>query len=484
MHRKGFVRRFKALEILTEDQIEEIHKATLDVLWETGIRIEHEGALKVLEKNGCRVNYQGNRVYFPPRLVEECLRNCPSQFQLTARDPKDSLWVGDNRTYFGAAPGMTTVDLKTMEPRVPTRKEMYDAVTVLDALETVDYIMQYTPYFGFEGVPPAMAMIETLAAKLRNSTKFTAEGYSNDCEIFTIKMFQAVGADMFLSCLPSPPLTYHRGSIEACLRAVEAGFAIKVGGGGMYGGTAPATIAGATVTNNAELIAPIVLFQLIRPGTRIIVYNFNYPQNMRNGAPAFGAIECSLHTAIFNQTWRRYGLPTWDDSGEFSSSKGIDFQLGYEKSMNTLLPALCGGNGISVHGAIFGELTYHPFQAILDDDIVGMIGRFLQGVEVNTETLATDVIKAVGPIPGHFLNREHTQRWWKAEQFLPKAADRLTYPEWMEKGKKSALDYAGERMREILETHRVSLPLTPSQEEDIQRIIREAKEFYTQKGLI
>jgi hypothetical protein len=54
----------------------------------------------------------------------------------------------------------------------------------------------------------------------------------------------------------------------------------------------------------------------------------------------------------------------------------------------------------------------------------------------------------------------------------------------MEKGKKSALDYAGERMREILETHRVSLPLTPSQEEDIQRIIREAKEFYTQKGLI
>ena len=60
----------------------------------------------------------------------------------------------------------------------------------------------------------------------------------------------------------------------------------------------------------------------------------------------------------------------------------------------------------------------------------------------------------------------------------------MTYPEWMEKGKKSALDYAEERMRKILETHRVSLPLTPSQEEDIERIIREAKGFYTQKGLI
>jgi trimethylamine--corrinoid protein Co-methyltransferase len=344
--------------------------------------------------------------------------------------------------------------------------------------------MQYTPYFGFEGVPEAMAMIETLAAKLRNSTKFTAEGYSNDSEIFTIQMFQAVGADMFLSCLPSPPLTYAHASIEACLRTVEAGFAVKVGGGGMYGGTAPATVAGATVTNNAELLAPIVLFQLIKPGTRMIVYNFNYPQNMRDGAPVFGAIECSLHTAIFNQMWRRYGVPTWDDSGEFSNSKAIDFQCGYEKSMNTLLPALCGGNGISVHGAVFGELTYHPLQAILDDDVVGMIGRFLEGVEVNARTLAIDVIKAVGPIPGHFLNQEHTQKWWRSEQFLPRAADRLTYPEWMQKGKKNALDYAAERMQEILAKHRVSQSLTPGQEENIERIIRDAGQYYTRKGLI
>jgi len=484
MPRKGFTRRFRPLEILTEEQLEQIHRGTLDVLWDTGIRMEHEGALKILEKNGCRVDYESNRAHFPADLVETCLRQCPSNFQLNARDPKDGLLVGGNRTYFGAAPGMMTVDLETWESRVPTRKEMYDGVTILDALETVDFIMQYTPYFGFEDIPPSMGMIETLAAKLRNSTKFTAEGYSNDCEIFTIKMFQAVGADMFISCLPAPPLTYYRESIEACLRAVQAGFAIKVGGGGMYGGTAPATLAGATVSNNAELIAPIVLFQNIKPGTRIIVYNFNYPQNMRNGAPVFGAIECSLHTAIFNQIWRRYGLPTWNDSGEFSSSKGIDFQCGYEKSMNTLLPALCGGNGISVHGSIFGELTHHPLQAILDDDVVGVIGRFLQSVGVNDETLAIDVIKGVGPIPGHYLNTQHTQNYWKTEQFLPKAADRLTYPEWVGTGKKNALHYAKERMEEILATHRVSVPLTPSQEDDIERILQEAREYYTNKGLM
>jgi len=67
---KGFTRNFKPLEILTEEQVEAIHRGTLDVLWETGIRLEHERALKVLEKNGCKVDYESNRVHFPPGLVE------------------------------------------------------------------------------------------------------------------------------------------------------------------------------------------------------------------------------------------------------------------------------------------------------------------------------------------------------------------------------------------------------------------------------
>jgi len=69
MPRKGFTRKFKPLEILTDEQVQQIHRGTLDVLWETGIRIEHEGALKILEKNGCKVDYQSNRAHFPAYLV-------------------------------------------------------------------------------------------------------------------------------------------------------------------------------------------------------------------------------------------------------------------------------------------------------------------------------------------------------------------------------------------------------------------------------
>ena len=102
----------------------------------------------------------------------------------------------------------------------------------------------------------------------------------------------------------------------------------------------------------------------------------------------------------------------------------------------------------------------------------------MESVEVNDETMALDLINEVGPIPGFYLNKEHTRKWWKKEQFVPKVADRLTYPEWLKAGKKSCLDYAKERMGEILATHKVSLPLTRSQEEDIERILNEARKLF------
>jgi trimethylamine--corrinoid protein Co-methyltransferase len=287
---KAFTRRFKPLDILTEEQVQEIHRGTLEVLWETGIRFEHKRALQILEKNGCKVDYDNYRVQFPPGLVEESLRKCPSVWSGKARDPEDNVTIGGSTTYFAPFPGADIVDLDTWGYRKATRKEMYDGLVVLDALETVGCILQYTPYFAFEGVPPAMVMPECMAAKIRSSTKWNAEGFSNDSEIFTIQMAQAVGADMYVPCLPAPPLTYYTDTIEAALRAVEADFPVKVGDGAVYGGTAPATIAGATISNNAELIAPIVLLQCVKPGARILASNFNFPQNMRTGSPAFGQI--------------------------------------------------------------------------------------------------------------------------------------------------------------------------------------------------
>ncbi len=119
----------------------------------------------------------------------------------------------------------------------------------------------------------------------------------------------------------------------------------------------------------------------------------------------------------------------------------------------------------------------------MDDDIAGWIGRFIEGVEVTDETLAIDLIEEVGPIPGHYLNREHTRKLWKKEQYIPKVADRTSYPEWIEKGKQDALELAKNKVKEILDTH-VPTPLPKDQDKEIDKILEEARKYYREKDLM
>jgi trimethylamine--corrinoid protein Co-methyltransferase len=147
-----------------------------------------------------------------------------------------------------------------------------------------------------------------------------------------------------------------------------------------------------------------------------------------------------------------------------------------------LIAALSGSHIIDLHASIHGELSAHPVQAILDDDVAGMIGRMLEGILVDDDTMALEVIGQVGPVPGHFLGTEHTRRWWKEEWFTPEVADRLGYDEWQQSGKKSALDYARERFEEILATHQPK-PLTDEEEAEVEAILEEERGFYRERGL-
>ena len=482
---KGFTRNFPPLEMLTEEQVEAIHRGTLDVLWETGVRFESEKALKLFEENDCKVDFEERRVRLPPGLVEECLRKAPSSFRIKARNPKNDVVVGGNTTYFPPVQGQGILDLEARKMRVATRKENYDGVTILDALDTVHLLVCYSPYFGFEGVPPVMAILESAAAKFRNSSKVNWSGYSNECEIFTIQMAKLLGADILGNYDAAAPLTYYGDAVEVVFRFAEADLPLQCVTGPVCGGTGPATIAGCVVSTNAEIIAGIVLLQLVKPGARVLANNFATMQNMSSGAPGFGQMGTFLSSVVFNQVWRRkYSIPTIHSTTAFMATKEIDVQLGYGKGIGALIVALSGGHFIHLHGSVYGELTWSPLQAIVDDDIAGMVGRTLEGVQVNDETLAIDLINEVGPIPGHYLAKAHTRKWWPKEQFIPRVADRLTLPEWENTGRKGVLDYAKQRMEEILATHKVDPPLTDSQEEGIERILEEARKYYRDKGLM
>ncbi len=484
---KGFTRKIKPLETLTEDQLDSIHRGALDVLWQTGVRLENKKALKLLEDNGCKVDYDEMTALFPPGLVEECLRKCPSSFRVKARDPEKDLVMGANTVYFLPFPGKNTVDPDTGETRPATLKEFYEAVTVLDALDNVHAMYSSSPYTGLAGVPAVMSSLEAVAGQIRNTGKVIAMALRPyGCEVFTIKLAKALGIDIGGGMKAEPPFTFHEDQVQAAMRLAEAGLVTYAEDIRVMGSTGPATLAGSAVSASAEGLARVVLSQLVNPGTRMWALGFTFPQDMRAGAPVpqplFGAVGAYLSQLMFGQIWRNYGLPVYTSFSGACSSKTIDYQAGYEKAIGALTAVLSGANLIALHGSMGSANVFDPLQAILDDDIAGMMGRFMQGVEVTDETLAIDLINKVGRQPG-FYEEEHTKKWWKLEQYLPKSADRLTYPEWMEQGKKSALDYARERLETILATH-TPKRLTLEQEQIVDDVLKEARDFYRKKGMI
>ena len=479
----GFTRRFKPLDLLTEEEVEAIHRGALSVLIETGIRIEHDRLLQLCASHGCRVDFGQRRVRMPAGLVEECLRTCPSSFVLRARERERDLMVGGSTFYFMQGMGMRYVDLDSWETRPASAQEHKEAMIVADALESVHLAEGYEIYTDRQGMPPIMAVLENLASGIRNSSKTQVAGNIQDCEIFTIKMAKAAGTDLFPEIDMSSPLTIFTGAIEAAYRYIEADIPIAPSHSITMGSEGPATLAGSTVLTVAAGMAWVVISQLIKPGAPMAWCHGISPMDMRRGNPILGAPQDALGAAMVNQMLRRYHVPSWSTAGWASNSKKIDYQAAYERVLPTLICALSGSHIHLWHGGSSVELLYHPVLSILDDDVAGWVGRFLQGVQVDDETLAVDLINQVGPIPGHYLSTAHTREWWRKEQWLPKAADLEAYPVWVRSGKKDALALARERMEEILATHSPT-PLTPEQEQAIEEILTEARQFYRDRGTI
>ena len=480
---KGFSRKFKPLEILSDEEMEGIHRGALYVLEKTGMTVKHTRALQLFADNDCLVDFDQQRVRIPSWLSEECLRKCPSSYVIKARDTDLDLMLGGNTVYFMQGMGMRTVNLDTWETRPATAAEHRDAMIVADALENVHLADGVFFYMERQGIPPVMVMLENLISGLRYSAKAEQFGYQKDCSIFAIKIAKALGINLNPELDTSSPLTLYGGAVEAAFRYVEADIPIQPTVSTTMGAEAPVTHASSMVLSLAMIMAWTVLTQLIKPGAPMSIQHGMRPMNMQSGMQRFGAVGRAITTIMTHQFLRKYQIPSCPGLGFSSDSKKIDYQAGYEKGMGALISALSGGNLLIFQGGSSGELLYHPVLSILDDDIAGWVGRLLQGVTYTDETLAIDLINQVGPIPGHYLGAAHTREWWQKEQFIPKVADLEAYPVWIKSGKKDALHLAKERMEKILAEHKPK-PFTTEQEQAIDDILKDARDYYRKKGMI
>ncbi len=218
------------------------------------------------------------------------------------------------------------------------------------------------------------------------------------------------------------------------------------------GATAPVTMEGTLVVQNAEILAGITLTQLVQEGAPVIFSGSSSATAMRYGTLSIGAPELAVNTAATAQMGRFYNLPV-RGGGALTDAKKVDSQAAYESMMSMQMATLSGINLVLHSGDVLeGYMTASYEKFIIDSEICGMCKRIKRGEEITAEKLAVDVIKDVGP-GGEYLTNMHTFKHFKTELYAPIMEERDNFNNWSSKGSLSMNQRANAKYKEMLENY-------------------------------
>ncbi len=456
------------LKVIADDDVKKIYGGALEILEKTGVYFEDPDMTRLLYASGCRVEAEKQRVRFPAHVVEAAVKKCAPEFTVKARNPAYNLLFNGSRVYFASHSAPHLIDPNTGQRKKPSTKDVSDIITVIDALEHLDVLLTLTAELADK--PAEIGPEWVFAETFRKTEKTTVGPAFRDCPKWIIKMAKTVGVDIIGVTSCTPPLFYPKRDTDALLTYAQAGYPVTVGSGIAMGGMGPVTLAGSLVQQTAEALAGVVLVQSQYPGTGVLCLTETAPLDMKVGDLAWGSIEVALFHVAQAQVNQYLGLQNFS-LFPMSSSLLSDEQTGFEKGLQALALALAGINFMSGGGGVHNESSLCLEQLIIDNDLYGMVGRFLERFAVTDETLALDAIHEMGSARGNYLKHPHTRKWFKQEHFFPHVCNRFPYETWLKKGAKNIVERARDRAAEILTTHQPA-PLADDVERELQAILK------------
>lgn len=308
-----------SLNILTEDELQEIHYGTLEVLNETGIFVEDESALDCFENGGAVVDRDTKIVKIPPYVVEDAIRSAPPKIVLYGRDPKHDIVLENTRVYFtNFSEGVMVNDPHTGENRAPVKQDLIDSAVVIDALPEIDFCEKA---LGAHDVNQETVPLHNAEAYLTHTTKHCAFGPGNGKFLKKIiQMGEAISGGVkafkkrplvsFTTC-PVSPLKLISDCCEIIMEAARNNVVCNILSMAMAGGTSPVTLAGTLVNHNAEVLSGITLAQLTRKGTPVIYGSSTTAMDLKLAAASVGTPECAVISGAVARLARYYALPSY-----------------------------------------------------------------------------------------------------------------------------------------------------------------------------
>lgn len=467
------------LKVLTEEQVDAIHEASLRLLERTGARFDHERARKRLVDQGAIPHpSRKNVLTFPRSVVEEAVRKIPRFGTYYARDPRNDVTFDGEHTFSHALGGNpATLDLETGVMRSSTLRDVEEASRMQDALE---HCHTAGPLVVATDVPAPVHVLKTMQAMLENTSKCVSGYALRTAEVeILLKMGAAVAGSeeafrkrpiFTLYGSPSSPLTYDEHVCEVILLSASNGVPVDIVPCPIAGGTAPLSLAGGLAQQNAELLAGVMLLQTVDPDIPTQYSGRLSFLDLRSGKNLWGLPELGLVSAATVQIAHRYHM-TADVYGVTTDANGWDLQMGLERMVAALPPALAGADNLSGIGGAW-ENAGSLAMMVLDDETYADVFRLIQGIEVDDDRLALDVIEQVGPM-GNFLAQRHTMKYLRAGEMRNSPLwDKRTMDRARAEGIRPIQEAARERAGQILREH-VPTPLDPDVRRDLARIVDE-----------
>jgi trimethylamine--corrinoid protein Co-methyltransferase len=444
--------------VLSEGQIKEVVNAAMEILERVGVQVTDGELVKMLKEGGARVEGK-TLVRIPSALVQKALQSAPGRVTLANRDGERNLVLEKNRIYFGTGSDCPNViDPYTDERRPCLFDDVLRASKVADALDHIDFFMS----LGLVSDVPHMTydrhQFLAMAMNTRKPLIITCvdgNGLSDQYEMACLivggkEKFQA-NPCFIVYAEPSSPLTHSKEALEKLTFAAERRIPVIYTPCPSAGATAPVTMAGILAQGLAETLSGLVISQLKREGTPFIMGGVHTVLDMRTGTYCYGAPELSLLSACMTDISKELNLPMFSTGG-CSDAKVLDEQAAAEASLSLLTAGLSGANLIHDVGYLESGLLGSLDMLVLSDEVISMVKRILRGIQVTGDTLAVDIVADVGP-GGHFIGREHTRQYLRAEHWLPSLMDRTNREAW-EMGEAKTLNRrVRERVIDILEQY-------------------------------
>lgn len=305
-------------QILSEQDLRNVHAATLSLMKKCGVRVGGKEAKEIYRKAGCSIDEETGLIRFPEELVNDAIMKAPERYTMCGRNPKHDFEFGSDQVFYTCfGTGVEVVDPETGERKTSDSKELGNLARFVDAIPEIN---AFTTAVAAQDCPPHVKDLYEARAVLYNTTKHAildAENGKNASLIIDMAAVIAGGRDKLrerpiitLCICPNSPLEIHEGASEVVIETCRAGLPISILSMGLAGGTTPATLAGTLVVTNAEILAGIVLAQLVNPGNPVMYGSSTTIMDMQHATSPVGAPEHGMFGAAVAQLGKYYKIPT------------------------------------------------------------------------------------------------------------------------------------------------------------------------------